>query len=516
LLGHAFPASAQGAYTPPANPVAGGPPPPANPPANAAPGGVAAIPPSWTIVPSIEVGETYNDNVNLTPKGTEAWDVITTVSPGVRISGQTQRFNLAATYNPQGLIFARNTSDNTVQERLLGTARAEVIREALFVETSGSMDQEFVRATGPIANTTLTTNSNLQTVTAGSASPYLLQHAGSYFDSETRYRFSTVSTSGGAVAPQQINEARQVFTSGPWFDRLAWHITGDWTKIDRLTGTSDPLGGTSGKDELAGIDLKYRIYAGVSLIGGAAYEKIIDQTLGFEPNGPVWNAGFAYEPNPYLALSATYGRRFERSDIGANARYTPSPDLVFRGVYAQSIQTTPAQIAGNLNQVTVGPDGTLVNSQTGLPVTVNTTTVGATNPNSVFGIISGAFLEKRFEADIDVTRERNTYHASAYHVRQSGQAAVLSSERIVGGSLGWTRQLRPELNSIVVGAYDKATFEDGTGRIDNTYFLSIALTYTISRTASARVSLSRSDTDSNSPGNSIVNDLVMISLRKEF
>src|SRR5262249_50183484 len=150
------------------------------------------------------------------------------------------------------------------------------------------------------------------------------------------------------------------------------------------------------------------------------------------------------------------------------------------------------------------------------PVTFNNPTAASASPNSAFGIISGAFLQKRFEADIDVTRERNVYHAMAYHIRQSGQAAVLSSEKIVGGSLGWTRQLRPELNSIVTGAYDKATFEDGTGRIDNTYFVSVALAYTISRTASARISLSRSDTESNSPGNSIINDLVMVSFRKEF
>jgi uncharacterized protein (PEP-CTERM system associated) len=93
---------------------------------------------------------------------------------------------------------------------------------------------------------------------------------------------------------------------------------------------------------------------------------------------------------------------------------------------------------------------------------------------------------------------------------------VLSSERIIGGTLGWTRQLRPELSSIVSGSYDQGTFEDGTGRVDHTYALTIGLAYVISRTASAHLSLSRYDTESNTPGNSIINDLVMISFRKEF
>lgn len=522
VFGFSSSSAAQGAYSPPANPVAAAPgqviAPAAGP--NAPPGAPAPVeapggaPPAWIITPLVEVGETYNDNVSLAPKGSETWDVITSISPGIRVLGQTARFNGGLTYNPQELIFARTTPTNTLQQRLQGTGRAEVLHELLFFDAAASIDQEFVRPTGPIGPTTLTTNNNLQTVEAASGSPSVVQHFGPYADSETRYRFAYVTTSGGAIAPTQINEARQVLSSGQWFGPLTWQLTGDWTKLDRLKGTTDPTGGTSGKDELARADLKYLVYAGVSVIGGGGYERIVDPTLGFRPSGPIWNAGLAYEPNPYLSGAVTYGRRFDRSDVGFNAKYAPSPDLVLGGSYAQTVQTTPSQIAGNLSQVTVGPNGTLINSQTGLPFVPNSAAPGG--PSNSFGIVSGAFLQKRFEADIDVIRDRNTYHAVGYYVKASGQTSAVTSEKIVGGAIGWTRQLWPELKSTVSGSYDRASFLDGSGRIDNTYAVSVGLAYIISRTATARISLSRYDTQSNSPGNSIINDLVMATFRKEF
>jgi uncharacterized protein (PEP-CTERM system associated) len=133
-----------------------------------------------------------------------------------------------------------------------------------------------------------------------------------------------------------------------------------------------------------------------------------------------------------------------------------------------------------------------------------------------FGILSGAFLQKRFEIDADLIRGRNTYHAVGYRVTESGQTTVVTSEKIAGGALGWTRQLWPDLSSTLSGSYDRATFQDGSGRVDRTYAVSIGLAYTISRTSTAHVSLSRYDTQSNIPGNSIINDLIMATFRKEF
>lgn len=501
-LGFSVQSAAQGMYPP-----AGG--------IGPAQGPVVPPVPSWTITPSLELGETYNDNVNLAPRGSAVWDVITTVTPALQITGLTPRLNVGLLYDPQELIFARGTASNTLQQRLQGTGRAELWREALFFDASASIDQQFIRNTGPIGPTTLTTNSNLQTVEAASGSPYLLQHFGGYANSETRYRFATVSTSGNTVAPEQIHEARQVFTSGENFGRLGWVLTGDYVKLDRLSGTSDPLAGTSGKDAVGRVDLTYPIYGALSVIGGAGYERITDPTLIVQPHGPIWNVGLQYQPNPLVAASLTYGRRFNRSDTEFKGTYNVTSQLHVHAIYTQVIQTSQSAIAANLSQLSLGPNGTLVNSQTGLPFVASNASPGV--PSSAFGITSSAFLEKRLQTIVEATRGRNTYLISAYDVKQSGQRTTFSPpENIVGGSLAWTRQLWPNLASNAGANYYRASFQDGSGRVDNSYSVSLGLAYNISPTATVKLALSRFDTRSNIAANSLVNDLITASIRKQF
>ncbi len=477
-----------------------------------APGG-----PAWKLTPGIEIGEAYNDNVSLAPKGSEVADFITTISPSLTLSGDTARTHVYLVYDPQALLFARGTFGNELQQRLLGLSNTAVLPQLLFFDARASIDQEFVTSTGPIGQSTLTTSNNLQTVETTSASPYLLYRFGRYVNSESRYTFSTVSTSDNTIASEQIHELRQRLVSGDYFQRLAWAFTADATEINRLSGSLDPLAGTTSKDQYAKVDLRYPLpfLTSLSLTGSGGYERISDPFFNPSPHGPIWSGGFGYQPTPYFAAFASYGRRFDQTDVEASAAYTPNPDLQLRGLYSLSFQTGQSFIASSLNEAAVGPNGTLIDARTGLPfVAVNNATPGL--PSSAFGIPSGAFFEKRFQVDATTTRERNSYSVSAYDVKISGDQRFITNERIFGATLGWGRQLRPGLRLDTGATFYRALFENGSSEQDNSYALSLKLTYTISPTASASLSVSRIDTSSNVPSSALVNDVALISLRKQF
>src|SRR5690242_20023229 len=88
--------------TAPAAPAAAG---------TAAPNAVTQVlPGTWVITPSVEIGETWNDNITLAPKGSETRDFITTITPGLNIVVQAPRVNLAVNYAPQALIFADHSN----------------------------------------------------------------------------------------------------------------------------------------------------------------------------------------------------------------------------------------------------------------------------------------------------------------------------------------------------------------------------------------------------------------------
>ncbi len=474
--------------------------------------GLAGI--GFRIVPSFDLGETYNDNVRLAPKGFETSDFITTLSPGLNISEDASRIQGRLLYNPQELIFARGTSADTLQQRLLGTGHATLYQEMLFFDASAAVQQAFVSNTGATGPTTLTSSGNLQTVNTVNASPYLMEHLGHFANSETRYRFSSIDTGGGQIAPEHINEGLQKFTGGEFFGRLGWTLTGDWTQIDRLTGTSDPLGGTSSTDQVGRLDLQYPVLYSVSLIGGAGYEQIKDPTLAVQPKGPIWNVGLQYQPNQLVSASLTYGKRFGQTDIEFHASYALTPQLQVHASYTQRVQTSQSQLASNLNQVTLGPNGTFIDSQTGQPITVNGTNLGTSS--SAFGVTSGSFLDKRYQADVEATRGRNNYYFTAYDEKQSGQTFSASGQHVIGTTLSWGRQLWPNLSSTLSGAYSRSMFQDGSGRVDNLYSVSLGLAYTISPTATANLSATRYDRRSNTEGDSLADDVITVSLHKQF
>jgi uncharacterized protein (PEP-CTERM system associated) len=519
--------TAPGAYGAPGPAAA----PPA-PPAAAAPLEIPAVPPAWLITPSFTLGETYTDNVNLGPAGSRVSDFVTSLGPSLALSGQTGRLTVALTYDPQELLFVRSKPSNVLQQNLLGSGTAILWPEALFFDASASIAQAYAHPTGPIAPTTITTSNNLTTVYAANASPYLRQHLGAVADSESRYRFSTASTDAVGIAPEDTHELRQTFVGGEAFGRLGWQLTGDYTRLNRGHDPTDPLSGISSKDELGRADLSYPLFYSLSLIGGVGYERISDPTLTTQPRGVIWDAGLSYQPNQLVAVSLTYGERFNTNDIEFNGTYNLDPQLRLSAIYTETIQTSLSQIAGTTSQtaLTLAPDGTLV----AVPVT----TPGATTlTTSASGITSGAFLARSATLAATLTKERDTYSLTGYATKISANsratvgttlatrttsatfastAAAVTAERILGGAFSWDHKLWPDLDATAGTTYYHTAFLDGTGRVDNTYTVALGLSYLLSRTTTATISLSRSDLRSNIEADSLVVDTVMATIRKTF
>src|SRR4029077_13926909 len=182
-------------------------------------------------------------------------------------------------------------------------------------------------------------------------------------------------------------------------------------------------------------------------------------------------------------------------------------------LYTETIQTSLSQFAGSTNQ-------TVINPVTGLPV--------GTVTNSASGISSGAFLAKTAEIDAVLTKERNTYSGRIYETKTGGNtttavstaltrggatlatgaasARAVTAERITGTALTWDHKLWPDLTATAGTSYYRARFGDGSGRVDHSYSLSPALAYTLSRTATANITLSRSDLRSNIAVDSLIVD----------
>lgn len=511
LLGYTPPALAQYISQPTVfnNPLPAGPAPTG---AAGEPTGTGPVPP-WLLTPSLALSETYTDNVDLAPPGHARSDLVTTIAPTLNLLGQTARANVALTYDPQLLLFALGSSSPVLQQQLLGTGKVEVVPQELFIDGSASIAQAYVNIAGAFAPTNITTNNNLQTVEAVNFSPYILHHLGSYADSETRYRFGLVSTGAAGIGTQTTNELVSTITGGDFFGPLGLKLTSNYTRTEGLSTTMGVAGNATDIDASERLDVSYPIYERVSATGSIGYEHIKDPTLTIKPSGVLWDIGLRYDPSPYASVSVSYGHHPIGTDFAFNARYDVGAQTHLVASYSQSVQTTQSLIAANLNGLVVGPGGVLINPKTGLPASPSNPPFG---PGVVpFSLTNGSFVDKRFELDASATRGRNTYSLTAYHDRQSNQVGQ-SNTQAIGGTLGWIRQVWPNLTSDLNASYARITFLDASGRNDSYYAVSASLVYALSRTASVQLSLVRSDRQSNERQNSVVDDLITLSLQKQF
>ena len=79
----------------------------------------------WKITPSLDLRETYSDNIRLAPQGNEQSDFVTQINPGISLTGTGPRLKVNASYVMQNLFYAEESSRNTINHLLSANANAE-------------------------------------------------------------------------------------------------------------------------------------------------------------------------------------------------------------------------------------------------------------------------------------------------------------------------------------------------------------------------------------------------------
>lgn len=499
---------------------------------------VSGGPGSLRITPSISLGESFNDNVNLVSQGQEsAW--ITTITPSIAAADNAERLKLNLNYQPSGQFYLGGVNTEQFQQNLIGAGQAIFIPDQLFLNATASINQVFLSPTGAIGATNLTTNSNLQSTQAYSVSPDLKHHFGSFADSDTSYRYSYVTTSGGSIAPLATNEAKQVFTGGEDFDRLGWTLTGDVTRDTEPAQGNALTSNVSFKDEYVRADPKYAIYRGLDLTAGIGWEHVAGSFLTIPPYEIIWDAGFILNPRPNATLTLTYGRRYGGTDVEVDGKWDVGPRTHLSVTYSKEIQNSQSLIGSQLGCIYIGASGQLFNcagvpvlNAQGAPETVTNLPIGFGGgffgiPISPLGFSNSPFVASIFSATASHTFERDTYGLSLNYQNNDVQVPP-ESEKVYYGALYWTHNLRRDITSSLSGTFGRTLVSNPGGSSSSTsvfggsasgigtyYALTAGLTYTLARDATASLNFTRST--SRSVGQQAVNDdVITASFTKQF
>ena len=162
---------------------------------------------TWQLTPSIAVAETLTDNVDLAPSGRQRADLVTQVTPGLRLDHTGGRLKANVNYRMSGLLYARTSGRNDIQNYLDATATAEVVSKWLFIDTRASITQQPISAFGPQTDgTSENVNANRAETLTYRISPYIRGKLASVADYEIRYSSAATAARGSNVGDTRVED----------------------------------------------------------------------------------------------------------------------------------------------------------------------------------------------------------------------------------------------------------------------------------------------------------------------
>lgn len=491
-----------------------------------------AVAGDWRVTPSLGATESFTDNARSTSNNRKS-DLISTVSPGVSVIGTGSQLQLDFDYTFNYDKYLDNTDLDGWRHAFTGGGRAEVIKEAVFLDLRGSITQETIDRRGTVTATERSGAGNQSDVYTYSVSPYWQNRFGSFAESELRYRFAQTIfgtpnsdvndnfvQSPNSASDSTTNQFIGSLVSGSDFGNLLWRLSGDASNTDRDRGTLETRTGE--------VALQYAVTRTVSVLAGGGYDDITDPTLVRDLSGAFWNTGLQLTPSSRTKLRFLGGQRYNDTNYAGELSYQITPRITLAANYSDTILTQQTQFLTNLDNIERDQFGNFVDKRTGV-------NFSARNPGTL-PLTDDVFRDKTANASMRIFSDRNTYTFFVYHTKRESQSAAVvgtdgtifapDNETVTGTSFSFTRRLSEVMDAGLDFSYSHGKSDGGDNSTDNTYRATASLSYLFNPTLRGAVSYSylNRQTDGGTPaslnttdgGDDLIENVVFVTLRKFF
>ena len=475
----------------------------------------------FRLTPSITVEQAVTDNARQQSPGQRQADTFTRILPGVSMNGAGGRLNFNLGYNLRQTLYVDNDDLDSTSHFLNFTGNAELIDDMVFFDARASITEATILNTGAeSADITLTNPANRASIQSASFSPYMRNRLGNFASTEFRYTFNT--TDSEALSASRSHRLLASLRSGEDFQRLRWALTSDLQHTDR--SRSPGVGGSllaPGQDSSADTKLfladgEYRLNYAWALTGGIGYEETRDPTLLETMEGVVGSAGFRYNPSPRTNLALSYNRRNQSNFARFNLAHRFTERSTVTVGYDETLQTSEAQRARNLDFLTVDQFGNFVDSRTAGAFQLN---------NNNFNLNDNTVRRKTGFVKYDLFNERNTYSADFRHETSITELTGVEQTSIsIAGN--WSRTISEVDRFNLTLRFRTTDFGNtpglgaaglGTaGRSDDTENINFSFTHNFTPELSGIVTYSLLARQSTAAGGDIVENLFIVGLRKTF
>jgi uncharacterized protein (PEP-CTERM system associated) len=485
---------------------------------------------TWDIVPTLEIRETYTDNVSLTTDQAKQDEWITQVNPAISLRATAPRFRLNASYAPQLIYYGQGHRDNDVYQRLSASANAELAEQLLFLDAGAAVDQYNVSLQGPLTTSNVNTTGNRSTNNTFFVSPFLLRDFGSAVRAEARYTYSVWSSDGSSslLSDSEANRINLRLASGPAYKLLTWELAYSREAIDY-----ENVRDSDTDTEVVTAQARRLITPTVGLLVRAGHEDYRYRVVGPGAGGSAWGAGFEWAPTPRTSLTALAGERFYGETYFLDFRHRTRLTAWSAGysediTSARSLFFLPAttSTSGYLNALYSSRFPDPVARQNAVEEFIARAGVPQNLNDPINFYTSELFLAKRWHASLGLLGVRNTLIANIFKdtrealpgnlaLTSSGDFLISDEIRQTGGGLAWTHRLSGRSALNVWGTYTRNEFPE-TGQIDKRVEGEVSLSRQFQPRVSGSLAYRRLDNDSNFAASDYKENSVTASLHMRF
>jgi uncharacterized protein (PEP-CTERM system associated) len=489
----------------------------------------AAVAGDWTITPRVSGQEIFTDNVLLTPTNRRS-DFITSIAPGIAITGESTRLQAKLDYSPTLALFALTPSQDFIGHNLYANGTASVVPDLFFLDGRGYMALQPTipgLTTGLVPSVPLAfgpgfsnaqqaiPQNQLTQVSSFSASPYLAHRFDGFGSAQLRYTLSDTNFGGtqtGAFAPPGFavqntsaitNEATASFLTGENFGPFQARL---------LLDAAESSGANASNQTIGVVDTGYAVTRTVTVLATIGHERL--HFGGFPPTNIddlVWGFGGRLTPSPDTTVVLSYGHRNGVTAPSASLIYNLTARTTLSASYSEGLSTVTQDIANNLSVSDLDQRGQTVDIRTGVPLLIN---------NPALGLQTGVFRNKQLNATATTALARDQVTASIYYsdsalVSQSTPGSGVS-QTSTGAFISWSRELTPLTTANLGVGYARFNFGSSTNTNEDLLNASVSVNYLLTSSLTGWASYSFLDRNSPQPQFRLTSNVIAVGVRQTF
>ncbi|MDZ7752492.1 MAG: TIGR03016 family PEP-CTERM system-associated outer membrane protein [Gammaproteobacteria bacterium] len=423
----------------------------------------------WRLTPRLSIQETYTDNIDLAPQGEERSDFVTSINPGLGLSGRGGRVNVNLQYTMQNLRHKRDDIGDSTNHQLQAGGDVELIEQMLSVNARATASQQNRDNRGRIATSNISNTGNREDVYTFAITPVFRHHFGKYADTEASTTYDWVENGGdGDASTSGGFQARM--NSGRYFARVPWSISYSTRTLDGADGGED-----NEFESLSGT-LTYVFSRRYSVFTSVGHSRNDTNNQDIESSGIVWSAGLNWTPSPRTSFSGG----LEKNPVGDNV-FFDFQHRRRRSVWSASLSqsaTTARDL--QLERILIpleDPFGEPIETPDGDIILIPIDTVRQTDE---------VFVDQTFNASMAMQGRRSTVRLGINWSERDNQGD--DDETVQGLSFGLNHTLSRAMSANLDGRWQETEF-DLSDRTSEIWSLGLGLSYSLARNATGQVNL---------------------------